>query len=527
MNCISNPGHDCLPHPSRTNARWPARVVKVGAEAISLVDFDPDTMGGGFAALSYPWGSAADLEHNPPYLALASTLDDLRAGISVTRLPLTIRHAVSLCVILEIGYLWVDSLCIIQDSPNDWEIEASKMETVYSASKLTIIAAAAKSCHDGISESTPPDSISLFLSTEPVFQVIARKPARSGYHQRRYNMIVADTLATRGWAYQEEFLSSRYMKIATDDVQWKCQVGASCICGESPAEQTEPTAETVTMLETWEDIVEDFSRRSLTVETDRLVAFSGIARRFAPIFDDAVEGDESSYVAGLWRSDLVKQLQWVSMAPYLDDEKGFYKPSCFVAPTFSWASVPGVLYPKRPMVRDGVRVQFESLCDVLDVGTKLEAINNRFGKVSSGSVILRGPVIPCIVEPAKPREGQYSSSSYSYHVEVHKVLPELMSVDTSFYPDYHTSEVTTVGGETILQRKTSQSEPKPSGEKRASILLLTRYNLSRVYIGVIITPQIGTDGYQRLGHIRITASDEITSDDTSILEPWMRDITLY
>jgi len=177
------------------------------------------------------------------------------------------------------------------------------METVYSASKLTIIAAAAKSCHDGISESTPPDSISLFSSTEPGFQVIARKPAQSGYHQRRYMITVTDPLATRGWAYQEEFLSSRYVKIATDDVQWKCQVGASCICGESPAERTEPTAETVTMQETWEDIVEDFSRRGLTVETDRLVAFSGIARRFAPIFDDAT---------------------------------GFCNPGCFVAPTFSW-----------------------------------------------------------------------------------------------------------------------------------------------------------------------------------------------
>jgi hypothetical protein len=304
-------------------------------------------------------------------------------------------------------------------------------------------------------------------------------------------------------------------------------VGASCICGENPAEQTEPTAETVTMQETWEDIVEDFSRRGLTVETDRLVAFSGIARRFAPIFDDAAEGDESSYVAGLWRSDLVKQLPWISMSPYLDDATGFYNPGCFVAPTFSWASVPGVLYPKRPMVRDGVRVQFESLCDVLDVETKSEAIDNRFGKVSSGFVTLRGPVIPCIVEPAKPREGQDSSPPYSYHVEVHKVLPELMSVDTSFHPDYHISEVTTVDGETILQRKTSQSEPKPSGERRASILLLTRYDLSRVYMGVIVTPQIGTNGYQRLGYIQITASDEIPTEDASILEPWMRDITLY
>jgi hypothetical protein len=41
---------------------------------------------------------------------------------------------------LDVRFLWIDSLCIVRDDPSDWELEASKMASIYSASYLTIAA---------------------------------------------------------------------------------------------------------------------------------------------------------------------------------------------------------------------------------------------------------------------------------------------------------------------------------------------------------------------------------------------------
>jgi hypothetical protein len=117
----------CNPKPTGTTA-WPSRILQV-ADLITLVDFDAASMAGNFTALSYCWGDKAGLETRPPLTATAKTLPSLQSGISASDLPQTLREAVELCSRLRIRWIWIDSLCIVQDDPHDWEVEAQKMET--------------------------------------------------------------------------------------------------------------------------------------------------------------------------------------------------------------------------------------------------------------------------------------------------------------------------------------------------------------------------------------------------------------
>jgi hypothetical protein len=88
------------------------------------------------ATLSHCWGYKSDTG----YQATTSNLRDLKERIQYADLPRTYCDAISVCRALKVRYLWIDSLCIIQDSKEDWEREAANMAYVYSNSYLSILA---------------------------------------------------------------------------------------------------------------------------------------------------------------------------------------------------------------------------------------------------------------------------------------------------------------------------------------------------------------------------------------------------
>jgi len=118
---------------------------------VPLEAFDKLTMPGCYAALSYCWRNKSNLQKDRPRpcTANSTTLGRLHVGIPTSELPLTLRHATQVCQWLGIEYIWIDSLCILQDSAADWEVEAATMEMVYSMAKITIIAASSTSYDSG------------------------------------------------------------------------------------------------------------------------------------------------------------------------------------------------------------------------------------------------------------------------------------------------------------------------------------------------------------------------------------------
>jgi hypothetical protein len=82
--------------------------------------------------LSHCWGGRSHIK-----LTMDNT-EDFQSNIPCDDLPKTFLEAISVVKHLGIAYLWIDALCIIQDSPSDWACEAAKMPKVYANSFLNI-----------------------------------------------------------------------------------------------------------------------------------------------------------------------------------------------------------------------------------------------------------------------------------------------------------------------------------------------------------------------------------------------------
>jgi hypothetical protein len=83
------------------------------------------------------WG---DIHKKPPLQAMSFNYNQLKQGMSLPRLPRNFADAIGTCWSLGVPYLWIDSLCILQDSKDDWGREAQAMNMVYKHAKITIVA---------------------------------------------------------------------------------------------------------------------------------------------------------------------------------------------------------------------------------------------------------------------------------------------------------------------------------------------------------------------------------------------------
>ena len=102
---------------------------------------------GNYVALSYCWGTTAQFK------LLQANLDDfLKKCIEIGTLPKTIEDSIIATRKLGVKYLWIDSLCIIQDSIEDKDKEIVNMASIYKNATITSSAAAATDCGQGFLE---------------------------------------------------------------------------------------------------------------------------------------------------------------------------------------------------------------------------------------------------------------------------------------------------------------------------------------------------------------------------------------
>jgi Heterokaryon incompatibility protein (HET) len=114
--------HDTCKRPSSTF--MPKRLLAIRDERITIVDtrhLQPSP----YATLSHCWGNTASMA------TTTRTLELFKDGIDVFDLPRTFRDGVEIARRLEQDYLWIDSLCILQDSIQDWEEESQNMGPIY------------------------------------------------------------------------------------------------------------------------------------------------------------------------------------------------------------------------------------------------------------------------------------------------------------------------------------------------------------------------------------------------------------
>jgi hypothetical protein len=80
---------------------------------------------------------------------LESNLSRFQESIEYEELPVTFQHAVQITRQLGYDFLWIDSLCIIQDSTSDWYLESAIMGDIYAGGFCNISAVAGQDSQDG------------------------------------------------------------------------------------------------------------------------------------------------------------------------------------------------------------------------------------------------------------------------------------------------------------------------------------------------------------------------------------------
>ena len=154
--------HERCNHP-RTRQNWmPTRLLDVSsarttASTVFLVDRTSIPSDLEYISLSHCWGSK-------PVISLSQTnIESLKRGISISDLPKTFQDAVIVGGWFQCQYLWIDSLCIIQDSVEDWRRESAEMRHVYKNARRNIEATGAPDSSVGLLFDRDPSIVSTGL----------------------------------------------------------------------------------------------------------------------------------------------------------------------------------------------------------------------------------------------------------------------------------------------------------------------------------------------------------------------------
>ncbi|KAK3291387.1 HET domain protein [Chaetomium fimeti] len=308
----------------------PTRVLRITPQnatiPFTIQLHEPDGESAPYIALSHCWGKSG------PLRTIKSNIEQHKQAIVFEALPLSYRDVVVKAWYLGFQYLWIDSLCIIQDDNDDWEAEAARMAAVYSNATLTFAATEAADPSEGC---CPRYSRAFPIPLEGDDKALVR-------FQDNLNLNGGDAaLNTRGWAFQEAALSRRMVCFDNDQLLWKCtsrhesEDGLRVVSEATPNTGDWNVWACLAQLGSgkpsyvfWYKMMEDYSGRKFTFEKDKLPALAGIVEVFEDHVDDAP-------LVGLWHGDILDGLLWRAHEP------GERVSFSGVVPSWSWTSVSG------------------------------------------------------------------------------------------------------------------------------------------------------------------------------------------
>lgn len=291
----------------------------------------------------------SDFHTTTPYLSLShcwgkthvitTTKENIASGMErvfFCDLSQTFRDAVDLTRELGQRYLWVDSLCIIQDDTEDWSKEAAMMAEVYGSSYCTLAALSSADsrggCHREANIQKSMDNPFFDLqnknfAVEPYIRIFCKELTdwQTDYDGlvRRQGEIQSP-LRHRAWGLQEKELSRRSIHFGKNQLLWECRE----MRGSAQLPWFEiKRKKGLTYPDGWTQLVEDYSLRALTNSIDKLPALSGVASQH--------QEPNSSYLAGIWSNQIPAALMWQAVEPLAKRYKAY------TAPSWSWASLEG------------------------------------------------------------------------------------------------------------------------------------------------------------------------------------------
>ncbi|EGS23424.1 putative chromosome transmission fidelity protein [Thermochaetoides thermophila DSM 1495] len=326
QHCIDS--HEPCRHQS-PDCPLPTRLLDLTApvpSGIRLIESSSLPSQSPYACLSHCWGKS-------PFLrTLRQNLPSLKQEIDWDSLPKTFQDAISFTRRLGISYLWIDSLCIVQDDEDDWRKEAAKMAGIYRGARVVISAARGTDAGKGMFSSLEGDwtKICTVRLTPPTGRgdggekkreeriYVRRAIAHITRPRLRYMADITSTwypLFTRGWVSQERLLAPRIVHFGWQELTLECRAHTRCQCTPVsaadysdvnsttakfherhtlpkryyfPSPQSNPTLgstaggstiDSIRALRTrWRHLVEDYTRLHLTFPKDVFPAISGVAR---------------------------------------------------------------------------------------------------------------------------------------------------------------------------------------------------------------------------------------------------------
>ncbi|KAN0091955.1 HET domain containing protein [Hyaloscypha variabilis] len=314
---------------------------------------------------------------------------------------------------LGLEYIWIDSLCIIQDDASDWEIESALMGDVYGNATITIAAVTSKDgdggCFIEVKKPLVYDHPNLPKETS---MTIRKHLTHEAYHPLRVDQEKDCPLFSRAWTLQEELLAPRVLYFDAQEVIFQCRATLDCQCGLIQKELDgydfkttkqafakvfgrylayQPSLPMFLVQKSWASIVTQYSGRYLTREGDRFPALSGLAKTYE-------NRGLGTYIAGLWTNDIALWLAWELRSPI--DKDNPRRQISYVAPSWSWASRPtGDAIDYRIFRSYGLDVDLSFLNYPHILATNCElAGHDPTGAIKSASLSLRGRLVSAVLK---------------------------------------------------------------------------------------------------------------------------------
>ena len=361
-----------------------------------LVDVDTSSKAE-YITVSHRWDSSTKATETTQ-----TNISSAYQNISVDAYPRHFRDIMSLTRRLGFKYIWIDSLCIIQDSREDWSKQATLMHRIYSNGTLNF------ALLEDFAHQEPPGqaysnaevlgcNLKILGDGESHREVICWKPENFDY------VLQTSRLYSRGWTFQERLLSPRTIHFGKQ-LYWECCFWRASTTfpqtvdypGQFPNDfvlrfkqlipnQTQNVAGNLHRL--WCSVIRDYSGRDFTRPSDRLIALSGVAERLQYIY--SLGNDD--YLYGLWKPCLPEQLLWAvegSQRASLDQTNA--------GPSWSWAShMHSTRFVNMYLGTEFLRQRLATFVGFRNVEAKTLSVNLNASSSSASAIMsLKGILIP-------------------------------------------------------------------------------------------------------------------------------------
>ncbi|KAH6897308.1 heterokaryon incompatibility protein-domain-containing protein [Thelonectria olida] len=403
-SCYENHQETC------SGLRWssqnPTRLVGILSDSeLQLCELEGEAVR--YVALSYSWGTqilskdeAAQLERGK---TTSENLGARRISFSIAALPPTLRDAITFCRRMGISYIWIDSLCILQDDADktDFVREAPKMHQYYGNAHFTLAVCSNLKATDPLL--TPRTAYSHSL-----------RPSRLGglwistFDLSMTDMLSQSPLSARAWTLQEQCLSPRILYWTPNRMYWSCarsQMVESIDLQDEATNSKNATSPQAFLLECnrgtsesrhreWLSVIESYTLRDMSNPMDRFAALSALASKYKSSFNV-----NQGYIAGLWDMTFAEDLSWAVIRPASTEPKsGSREP-----PSWTWASLPlctGVRTTRGVTASQGFQL------------VKVDVPGDGSHALDSDETILRGALVKNVTVRARLRPFWENAARY-------------------------------------------------------------------------------------------------------------------